>query len=309
VDGILLVDKPGGWTSHDVVARVRRLAGQRRIGHTGTLDPMATGLLVLCLGNATRLVEYMTGHDKAYAGEIALGTTTTTDDAEGEVLATRPVPPLAEGVLRGLALQFTGDIEQAPPRFSAIQRGGQRAHAVARRGGELRIEARPVTVHHLELTAIAPERLSIAVTCGAGTYVRSLARDIGEALGCGAHLASLRRERAGRFVLEDAWTLAEVEALAGAHRLEHALLPADEGIIDLEAALVVDETARRLALGQPAPASQAAGESGPLRLYSGGGAFVGIGSAREGELRPVKIFTSSGTFDRGLTGGIMPVRP
>lgn len=290
-DGILLVDKPQGWTSHDVVAKVRGLARQRRVGHTGTLDPMATGLLVLCLGRATRLVEYMVAHDKTYEGEIRLGASTTTDDAEGEVIATAPVPPLTEALLRTLESRFSGAIEQVPPAFSAVKVAGQRAYAVARKGGVPALQPRTVTVHALRLEVAARDRLRLAVTCGAGTYVRSLARDIGRELGCLGHLSALRRTRAGLFAVEDAWRLDDLAGLAGADRLAEALAPPDEGVADVAAAVLTPERAGLLANGgrvrveSPRPIPLA-------RVFDSTGEFVAIGRIREDEiLEPLKVFT------------------
>lgn len=289
--GLILVDKPAGWTSHDVVAKARRITGQPRIGHTGTLDPMATGLLVLCLGQATRLVEYLTGHDKRYTGEIVLGRTTSTDDAEGETLAEVAVPEIDAHLLRELEGRFSGEILQLPPAVSAIKVGGRRAYAVARAGGEPRLEPRRVVIHRLTLESRAPGRLSIDVRCGAGTYIRSLARDIGALLGCGGHLGSLRRHTAGPFTVDEAVTLETLERLAAQGQVEAALLPADEGMIDHDAAIVGPEGARRfrhglahLAHGGAERAAEAA------RLYTESGAFLGVGQvSRSGEIRPVKV--------------------
>ncbi|MEP7216707.1 MAG: tRNA pseudouridine(55) synthase TruB, partial [Anaerolineaceae bacterium] len=191
LDGILIIDKPAGWTSHDVVAKTRRITRQRRIGHTGTLDPMATGVLVLCLGRATRLVEYMTRHDKHYVGEITLGVTTDTDDAEGDELELKNVPELTEADLRRLEAAFIGDLQQRPPAYSAIKIDGKRAYALARAGAVVELRSRPVVVHELRLDPIAADRLRVEVRCGPGTYVRSIARDIGELVGSGAHLSAL----------------------------------------------------------------------------------------------------------------------
>ncbi len=293
--GILLIDKPSGWTSHDVVARARRITGQRRIGHTGTLDPMATGLLVLCLGNATRLVEYITGHDKRYSGEIALGVTTTTADAEGEPTATRPVPPLDEATLRAIEQRFSGDLQQAPPAFSAIKVDGRRAYDLARQGELSELPPRPVRIHSLRLTTIAPGRLSIEVHCGAGTYVRSLARDIGEVIGCGGHLAALRRHSAGPFSLATAITLEQLQEYAGGGELPGLLIPPDEGIVAHPAAIVAADGARRFRTGlmhrgenvREAPAAAA-------RVYSADGDFLGVADVSDsGEIRPAKVFAAS----------------
>jgi tRNA pseudouridine55 synthase len=291
LSGILLVDKPAGWTSHDVVAKVRRLAGQRQVGHTGTLDPMATGLLVLCLGRATRLVEYMVGHDKSYSGVVQLGASTTTDDAEGEVVERTAVPPLSFEDLERVARQFQGPLQQVPPAFSAVKIEGQRAYAVARKGGNVTLAPRPVTVYTLKLEFEAPDRLRLDVTCSAGTYVRSLARDIGRALGTRAHLASLRRLRVGPFQVDDAYPL-EALMQSGPEDFPRFLLPIDEGVADLGAAIVTEERAVRVAHGERIRAAATRPEDA-LRLYTTGGQFVGIAAIDSTNVvRPVKVLMS-----------------
>ncbi|HEY4669784.1 MAG TPA: tRNA pseudouridine(55) synthase TruB [Tepidiformaceae bacterium] len=291
IDGILLIDKPSGWTSHDVVARSRRLTGQRRIGHTGTLDPMATGLLVLCLGRATRLVEYMTGHDKRYIGHIRLGEATDTDDADGRVIARSPVPPLTSVALEAIAREFTGPLLQRPPAYSAVKIEGQRAYAAARAGKDLDLPPRPVTVHRLLLEQLEPELLAITVECGAGTYVRSLARDIGDRLGCGAHLASLRRTHVGGFDVGVALTLDSLEQIAQAGRLDSVLRAADEGVVDFDAAIVRVERGALLrhgiVLDGVVPAARAAEFA---RIYDSLGDFLAIGSVGpSGDVRALKV--------------------
>lgn len=293
--GLLLVDKPAGWTSHDVVARTRRLTGQRRIGHTGTLDPSATGLLVLCLGQATRLVEYITAHDKRYTGLIRLGTRTSTDDAEGYVLAQHPVPELTDDNLRQLEGDFSGLLQQVPPAYSAVSVGGQRSYAVARKGGTLELGAREVTVHSLRLTRVEPGVLAAEVHCGPGTYIRSLARDIGEALGCGAHLAALRRTHSGTFSVEGAWTLEEMEAICAAGRISEALLPPDEGMTTFPAAILSAEGTAELGFGRPYVAELAREEGAPTaRAYDCDGRFKAVVSvSNSGEIRPLKVLNTS----------------
>ena len=284
-EGLLLVDKPAGWTSHDVVAKVRRLAGQRRTGHTGTLDPAATGLLVLCLGRATRLVEYMAGHGKAYSGVIKLGERTNTDDAEGEVLERRGVPQIDRARLDELETAFSGEIQQVPPAYSAIKVSGQPAHRAARKGVALELRARRVTIHELRLDAVAADELTIEAACSAGTYIRSLARDIGEALGCGAHLASLRRTRVGAFGVEDGWTIEELEAVLPRH-IDEVLLAADEALTGMNAALLPAAIEAETAV-----VTEGARHDVALRIYDSEGRFVGVGEvARAGRLRPVKVF-------------------
>jgi len=287
-EGILLIDKPSGWTSHDVVAKARRLTRQRRIGHTGTLDPMATGLLVLCLGRATRLVEYLTAHDKRYEGEIVLGVSTDTDDAEGAITARVPVPAIDHATLAMLEARFTGSLLQRPPAYSAVKVAGKRAYSVARGGGEIELPARPITVHALALEDLAGSRLAIRVHCGPGTYIRSLARDVGEVLGCGAHLAALRRTMSGAFAVADAFTLPELERICANGRLADALLPADEGLTGIDAALLDAQSAARFATGREVPCVARPSEC--VRVYDPGGVLLGIGAlVAAGGLRPLKV--------------------
>lgn len=216
--GVLLVDKPPGMTSHDVVATLRRATGERRIGHAGTLDPMATGLLLVLIGSATRLEHYLVGHDKRYEARIVFGAETDTLDAEGEVTETAPVPETArcaEQARRVLA-SFLGAQEQMPPAYSAIKRGGVAAHRVARAGGTPELEPRAVEITEIELTGINPETPSwdVYFAVSKGTYIRSLARDIGRAAGTRAHLGALRRAQVGEACLDDALSLEAVSVLA-----------------------------------------------------------------------------------------------
>ncbi len=229
VHGIFNIDKPAGMTSHDVVDAVRRLVRQRRVGHAGTLDPLATGVLVVCVGNATRLVEYMVGHDKEYRVTVRLGVETDTYDAEGTIVAQRPVPPLSVDHIETVLARFRGEIHQTPPRFSAIRRGGKRLYDLARAGVEVEAPTRRVSIYALDLEAWQPPDLTLRVVCSAGTYVRSLAHDIGRALGTGGHVIALRRLRSGPFRVEDAVPL---DALLAADDWRGHLLPPDAGLVD-----------------------------------------------------------------------------
>jgi len=289
--GILLVDKEQGWTSHDVVAKARGLTHQRKIGHTGTLDPMATGLLVLCLGDATRFVEYMTGHDKRYDAAMVLGAATDTDDAEGTVISRGLVPRLDSAALRQLEQQFTGILSQRPPAFSAVKVAGQRAYAAARAGRRLELAERPVTVHAIQLEESGAEQLQMTVHCGSGTYVRSLARDIGAALGCGGHLTALRRMSAGRFDVAAAVTIGTVAKACSEGWFEDLLLSADEGVADTDAAVISTEHGEEFRHGRAIRyAETARGAPEPVRIYDIAGSFLGIGRCTaEGELRPIKV--------------------
>ncbi len=215
--GILNLDKPAGWTSHDVVGWVRRVLREKRVGHAGTLDPMATGVLLVCVGQATRVAEYLTAGQKVYRAEARLGATTDTYDADGEVVATAAVPPLTVDDLRGALAGFVGEIQQRPPAYSAIKQAGEAAYRKARRGEAVELPARPVTIDGIELLDWDPAtaKLTIEITCGPGTYIRSLTHDLGQALGSGAVLTRLTRTRSSQFAIEDAIGL---DALADAAR-------------------------------------------------------------------------------------------
>jgi tRNA pseudouridine55 synthase len=213
--GLVIVDKPGGWTSHDVVGRMRRLAGTKKVGHAGTLDPMATGVLVLGINRATRLLGYLTHADKEYLATIRLGQATVTDDAEGVVTTTTPAGHVDEAAVLAVLPAYTGDIQQVPSSVSAIKVDGVRSYAAVRAGDEVTLKARPVTVSTFELEAVRAEGdfvdVDVRVVCSSGTYIRALARDIGADLGVGGHLTMLRRTRVGGFPLRLARTLEELE--------------------------------------------------------------------------------------------------
>jgi tRNA pseudouridine55 synthase len=211
--GVIAVDKPKGMTSHDVVNRLRRLTGEGRIGHAGTLDPAATGLLLVCIGPATRLSDTLMAGDKIYEARIAFGTATDTDDAEGKPIATADLPSNLsdENFAREVLAGFTGDIQQIPPQFAAIKKDGRKAYERARAGERFELEPRSVSIHILDLRVAQSDYWDIVAEVSKGTYIRALARDIGEAVGCRAHLAALRRTRVGAVTLEQAHTLEELE--------------------------------------------------------------------------------------------------
>jgi tRNA pseudouridine55 synthase len=213
MEGVLLVDKPTEHTSHDVVARLRGKLRMKRIGHAGTLDPMATGLLVILVGKATRISQYLMSVEKSYTGTIKLGMTTNTQDAEGEMLETRPVPPLDEAQVRAAMAGFLGDQYQLPPMFSAVKIGGQPLYKAARKGEEIEREPRFIRVRRFDLMRWASPEIDFEVDCTKGTYVRTLAHDVGGKLGCGGHLSALRRTASGDLRLERATTLEELMAM------------------------------------------------------------------------------------------------
>ena len=227
MNGLLLVDKPAGITSHDVVDRVRRAAGQRRVGHTGTLDPGATGLLVVCLGHATRLSEYLTDLDKVYEGIMRLGLETSSYDLDGEVVAERPVPAVDAAALQSVCDRFVGDIQQVPPMMSAVKVGGKRLYKIARQGEVVERQPRPVKVFAFDVLTWSTPDAGIRVRCGSGTYVRSLCHEAGQALGCGAVLAGLRRTAVGRYTVADA---VPVDALDGPEAVTARLLSMDNAL-------------------------------------------------------------------------------
>lgn len=248
MDGILNLNKPYGLTSHDVVDRIRRLAGQRQVGHAGTLDPLATGVLLVCLGSATRLAEFLMDSPKLYRAHVRLGITTDTYDAEGTVIAERPVEVGREDVERALEC-FRGPILQVPPMFSALKKDGRPLYRLARRGETVDRAPRRVEIYRLDLVEWHPPDLTLEVLCSPGTYIRSLAHDLGEALGCGAYLAGLVRLASGEFRLEDA---VDLEGLTR-ERLAEALLPPDVALRRFPALHLTPAEARAIGYGQDIP--------------------------------------------------------
>ncbi len=227
MEGVLLVDKPQGLTSHDVVYRLRRKLSMKKIGHAGTLDPMATGVLIMLIGKATRISQYLMSVDKAYEGEATLGVVTDSQDAEGEVLTTVPVPPLTEEQVREVMKGFLGDQYQTPPMHSAIKVDGVPLYKLARKGEEVEREPRFIRVMSFELLTFNPPKLTFRLLCTKGTYVRTIAHDLGQKLGCGAHLSALRRTGSGQFNIAQCLTLDEIEALP-LPEIEKRLIPVYE---------------------------------------------------------------------------------
>ena len=285
-DGLVVVDKPAGWTSHDVVARIRRLAGTRRVGHAGTLDPMATGVLVVGIGRATRLLGHLAAHDKDYDATIRLGAATTTDDAEGEVVATADASQVGDGAVRVAMAALTGDIEQVPSAVSAVKVDGVRAYAKVRAGEAVELQPRSVQVARFELRARRGVELDVGVTCSTGTYVRALARDLGRALGVGAHLTALRRTRVGGFGLDRAKTLDQLTE-------SFTVLPLEDAVAGAFPRWDVDaEAARRLSLGQRLPPSGL--PPGFVGVFAPDGSVVALVEERAGAVRPTVVFPAPG---------------
>jgi tRNA pseudouridine55 synthase len=312
-DGLVVVDKPAGWTSHDVVARMRRVAGTRKVGHAGTLDPMATGVLVLGIGRATRLLTYVVGADKEYVATIRLGVATTTDDAEGEVLARTDASGVPRPAIDAGVAALTGPIEQVPSSVSAIKVDGQRAYARVRAGEQVELAARPVTVSRVEVHAVrtvdlpddAPAACDVDVTvvCSSGTYIRALARDLGAALGVGGHLTALRRTRVGGYGLAGSRTLDELETLAADVPLD-VLSLADAARATFEVRDLTAEEAAALSYGK-AIAAVEPGADQPGEDSSG--------AEPQGEIpgadRPVAAIAPDGTLVALLTTSGPLARP
>ena len=290
-DGLVVVDKAAGMTSHDVVARIRRLARTRRVGHGGTLDPMATGVLIIGVGKATRLLTYVIGSGKGYAATIRLGQSTITDDAEGEVVATTPAEQVTDGAIRDGLGALTGEIQQVPSAVSAIKVDGKRAYKRVREGEQVTLAARPVTISRLDLLAIrrpSPEvvDVDVEVVCSSGTYVRAIARDLGAGLGVGGHLTALRRTAVGGFMLAEASTLEELEKVAP----DVVNLPLADAARRFFAAreATVDET-KTLSHGGPL---DRAGIDGPYAVFAPDGGLLAIVREREGRARPEVVFVT-----------------
>lgn len=291
MDGLLIIDKPPGWTSHDVVARVRRLSGVRRVGHAGTLDPMATGVLPLGLGRATRVLEYLSDAGKVYQATVRLGISTDTDDAEGVVIAERDPSALTEGQVRDALATFGGEIEQMPPVYSAIKQGGVSLHRLARAGRAVQVQPRRVRIDRIEVLAVALPEVTFVIECSKGTYVRSLARDLGERLGVGGHLTALRRLRSGPFTLAAAHTVEQLAATAADGKLATLLLPADAGIIAMVSLTLDSVQAYRVLTGRGIRLAGAPPPNATLaRAYSADRVFLAIVRAGDGEWMPAKVF-------------------
>lgn len=279
-EGICTIDKPGGMTSHDVVNQVRRACRTRRVGHAGTLDPLATGVLVVGVGRATRLIEYIVGMPKEYESVVRLGQTTDTYDADGDVTSEHPVD-VSDAALEAALARFRGTIEQVPPMYSAIKRAGQPLYKLARAGIEVERQSRTVTITELSVVVRSEADITLRVGCSTGTYIRSLAHDLGAVLGCGAHVRALRRTRVGPFSAETALPLS---AVSPAHLLRLDSAVAHLSRLDVTAAEAID-----LAHGRRI-ARDAAAEADIARVYDATGRFTGIVRAAGDQWQPHKIF-------------------
>ncbi|MBZ4418282.1 tRNA pseudouridine(55) synthase TruB [Myxococcus sp. RHSTA-1-4] len=287
MDGVLVIDKPGGPTSFDVVRQVRSLLKLKKVGHTGTLDPMATGVLPLCLGEATKVAGFITEGDKAYDATVRLGSETDTQDAQGQVTASAPVPPLTPALLESALARFRGTYEQVPPMYSAVKVAGKRLYELARAGEEVERAARQVTVYELVLRDYSAERLQLSVRCSKGFFVRTLAHELGRALGCGAHLEALRRTQSGPFSLAQALPLADVPALVKEGVLASRLVSMTDALAELPAVRVGAAEAQRVSHGVPVEVP--AGRPGRVRVMGPDGALLAVAEVVGGRLRYLRV--------------------
>ena len=314
IDGVLLIDKPVGLSSNDALMRARRLLNARKAGHGGTLDPMASGLLPVAFGEATKFVGDALGADKAYLATLTLGVVTDSADSEGEVIRRAPTDVDEQG-FRAAALSFLGEIEQVPPMHSALKRDGRPLYEYARAGQSVERAPRRVAVHSLDVVGFEPVpgtdagapgslRASIRVSCSKGTYIRTLAQDIGERLGCGAYLSALRRERVGTLRVENALSLDRLEAMSAGERMD-SLAPVDFLIADLQRAELDDAYARRFLHGQRLRIAPAGGRSGErarderVRVYCRG-ALLGVATVEDGVLVPARLVGNSARSDGNI---------
>jgi tRNA pseudouridine 55 synthase len=291
ISGVLVVDKPIGLTSHDVVQIVRKGTNIRRAGHTGTLDPRASGVLVILIGPAVRLSEYVSASDKRYQAVVRLGTSTDTYDADGRVVSTSPVN-ITEAQFEENLAKFVGEIEQVPPPYSAVKVKGRKAYEMAREGEEIDLEPRKIQVYSLELLEWAPPEAVIDVYCSSGTYVRSLAHDLGEALGCGAHLVGLRRTKSGRFTLRDAVPLRRLREAFDSGNWYQFLIPAAEALSDWPAIELSHDQLEAIRHGHRIPADP--GQGTKVRGVSEQGELVALLelNTETNEWQPRKVFFS-----------------
>lgn len=274
--GYLVIDKPAGWTSHDVVGKIRRITGERKVGHAGTLDPAATGVLPVAIGSATRSLEFLTETSKTYLAEVTFGVSTDSFDGDGNVVGIASAVHVTRDWVDDAVRAMRGVQQQLPPMHSAIKVGGRRLYELARKGQEIEREPRLVVIHEAVLVDWTPPVATICIDCSKGTYVRSIARDLGERAGCGAYLSNLVRLRTGPFTLDDAWTFRDLEAIDVIADWQRVATHPDAGAESLDAILIDAASAESWRQGKPLPAV-AAGE-GMIRVYDENGAWLGIGS-------------------------------
>jgi tRNA pseudouridine55 synthase len=285
MDGVWVIDKPAGPTSFDVVKRVRTVLKEKKAGHTGTLDPMATGVLPVCVGEATKIAGFITDGDKAYDAVIRLGVETDTQDADGKVVAEAPVPALTRAQWEKTLDAFRGSFAQTPPMYSAVKVGGRRLYELARAGQEVERQARQVMVYALELKEIARAQLTISVRCSKGFFVRTLAHDIGRAVGCGAHLVALRRTASGPFTLSGAIAWSELDAEGGQANLRCRAVSIEDALADMPSLCVAEQDAQRVSHGMPLEVAV----EGRLRVMGPGGQLLAVAEAERGRLRYLRV--------------------
>jgi tRNA pseudouridine55 synthase len=293
MDGVLNINKPSGVTSHDVVESVRKILHEKRIGHTGTLDPLATGVLVLCAGRATRIAQYLEAGEKEYKAIMRLGVTTDTLDAEGLILETRSYAPPDQQKIVDVLQAFIGTIMQRPPAFSAVKVAGVPSYKLAREGKAELLKPRSVTIYSIELTAFEDPVVSLLVRCSKGVYIRTLCSEIGDALGMGAHLIGLERTRSGRFSIDGALTLDRLQEMMTAGNAEQVITPIDEALAAFPAIRISEaETVRVLHGNQiSCPSSFANITSDHIRLHSPAGRLLGLARIVAGVLKPDLVFS------------------
>jgi len=293
MDGIFNINKPTGMTSHDVVAIIRKHLKQKRVGHAGTLDPLASGVLPICVGQATRVAEYLSESGKAYQADINFGTATDTYDAEGTITATASTADLTLNMIQETLEQFRGPQMQNPPLYSAIKIQGQPAYKRARAGEVIVLEPRPIVIHLLEILEWIPPRLTLAIECSKGTYIRSLAHDLGMQLGCCAYLEALVRTRSGPFTLSDSITLEQFADAVETNSIQHYSFPLDKALEQYPAMKLDVETAERIKHGNIFN-NPVANNSGLARVYDTNGAFIAIAEWNEEQQawQPKKVFAS-----------------
>jgi tRNA pseudouridine55 synthase len=291
VFGFLNIHKPLGVTSHDIVMQVRRTFGLRKVGHAGTLDPLATGVLIICVGGATRLSEYVMHMTKGYIARVKLGETTATYDAEGEITSTRPAAHITRAQVEAALAPFRGSFEQKPPIYSAIKVNGRKLYDIARAGQSVELKARPVEIHRLVLTEWQPPYFSIDVSCTAGTYIRSLAYDIGEALGCGAHLTALERTQSGSFLLTDAIT---PDDLVADPQWQRHLISAETALVGWRHVMLTHDQAQHMGHGGALP-HDGADEGETALAYTSAQQLLAVVRAESGMWVPQKVFIQAVT--------------
>ena len=292
MDGVLNLNKPAGMTSHDVVAKARTLLREKRIGHTGTLDPLATGVLVLCVGKATRIAQYLEAGEKEYCAVMRLGVTTDTLDAEGRVLETKSYTPPDRQKIVEVIQKFIGTIMQQPPAYSAIKIGGVPSYRLAREGRAKPLEPRPVKIFNIDLLAYDDPFVTLAITCSKGVYIRSLCAEIGDALGMGAHLTGLERTRSGCFRIDQAITLQELADLINAGNMMQAITSIDVALAEFPSVSVSDAEMERVLHGNQisCPDSLANTSGGLVRLHSTAGKLLALARISSGVLKPNLVF-------------------